>query len=159
MSERSANYPVLLISLAINLLFIGALTGEWLSGARRPPPPMEWATTDLDETTRAGIRRILEEKRPIAQSLRYELRSIDQRLMDVIRAPELDSATLSKTLSDLREANTEYQVLLHTSLATILPELTPPQRAAVLHRLLKSAPPGRRPHARPPVGDRPPAKR
>ena len=56
MSEGSVSYPVLLFSLAINLLLIGAIAGEWVSGARRPPPPMQWAINDLDEATRARVR-------------------------------------------------------------------------------------------------------
>ena len=80
MSERSVSHPVLLFSLAINLLLIGALAGEWVSGARRPPPPMQWATSDLDEATRARVRQILEEQRPAARTLRHDLRAIDQQL-------------------------------------------------------------------------------
>ncbi|MBA4693836.1 MAG: periplasmic heavy metal sensor [Congregibacter sp.] len=157
MSKRSVSYPMLLISVAINLLLVGALTGEWVSGSRRPPPPMAWATADLDQATRAAIRQILEEQRPIAQSLRQELRIVDQRLMNMVRASDLDADALNGVLSDLRETNAEYQLLLHTSAANVLPLLSPPQRAAVVQRLLRGSPPGRRPHKRPPGNDRPPA--
>ena len=145
MSERSVSYPVLLLSLAINLLLIGSLAGDWVSGAQRPPPPMQWATTDLDETTRARVRQILEEQRPAAQTLRHDLRAIDQQLMAVIRASTLDPEALNKTLSDLRRTNGEYQALLHASLESVLPTLTPPQRVDVVRRLLRghSGPPHR----------------
>ena len=145
MSERSVSYPVLLFSLAINLLLIGAIAGEWVSGARRPPPPMQWATNDLDEATRARVRQILEEQRPAAQTLRHDLSAIDQRLMAVIRASTLDSEALNETLSDLRRTNGEYQALLHASLESVLPTLTPPQRVDVVRRLLRghSGPPHR----------------
>ena len=145
MSERSVSYPVLLFSLAINLLLIGAIAGEWVSGARRPPPPMQWATNDLDEATLARVRQILEEQRPAAQTLRHDLRAIDQRLMTVIRASTLDPEALNATLSDLRRTNGEYQALLHGSLESVLPTLTPPQRADVVRRLLRdhSGPPRR----------------
>ena len=145
MSERSVSYPVLLLSVAINLLLIGAMAGEWVSGARRPPPPMQWATNDLDEATRARVRQILEEQRPAAQTLRHDLRAIDQRLMAVIRASTLDSEALNATLSDLHRTNGEYQALLHASLESVLPTLTPPQRVDVVRRLLRghSGPPHR----------------
>ena len=145
MSERSVSYPVLLFSLAFNLLLIGAIAGEWVSGARRPPPPMQWATNDLDEATRARVRQILEEQRPAAQTLRHDLRAIDQRLMAVIRTSTLDPEALNATLSDLRRTNGEYQALLHASLESVLPTLTPPQRADVVRRLLRghSGPPHR----------------
>lgn len=138
MIDRNTSYKVLLISLAVNLLFIGALLGEWVSGARRPPPPMQWATADLDEATRAGLRKILEEQRPLAQALRHDLRGIDQRLMTLISASALDSEALNGTLSDLLRTNGEYQALLHTSLESALPTLAPPQRVAVVRRLLHS---------------------
>ena len=145
MSERSVSYPVLLLSVAINLLLIGAMAGEWVSGARRPPPPMQWATNDLDEATRARVRQILEEQRPAAQTLRHDLRAIDQRLMAVIRASTLDPEALNATLSDLHRTNGEYQALLHASLESVLPTLTPPQRVDVVRRLLRghSGPPHR----------------
>jgi uncharacterized membrane protein len=145
MSERSVSYLVLLCSVAINLLLIGAIAGEWVSGARRPPPPMQWAANDLDEATRARVRQILEEQRPAAQTLRHDLRAIDQRLMALIRASTLDPEALNATLSDLRRTNGEYQALLHASLESVLPTLTPPQRADVVRRLLRghSGPPHR----------------
>ena len=67
MIDPNSSHKTLLISLAINLLLIGAIAGEWVSGARRPPPPMQWAANDLDEATRARVRQILEEQRPAAQ--------------------------------------------------------------------------------------------
>jgi len=145
MSERSVRFPVLFLSVAINLLLVGAIAGEWVSGARRPPPPMQWATTDLDEATRASVRQILEEQRPAAQTLRHDLRLIDQRLMAVIRASTLDPEALNETLSDLRRTNGEYQALLHASLESVLATLTPTQRVAVVRRLLRghSGPPHR----------------
>ena len=145
MSERSVSYLVLLCSVAINLLLIGAIAGEWVSGVRRPPPPMQWAANDLDEATRARVRQILEEQRPAAQTLRHDLRAIDQRLMAVIRASTLDPEALNATLSDLRRTNGEYQTLLHASLESVLPTLTPPQRVDVVRRLLRghSGPPHR----------------
>jgi len=145
MSERSVSHPVLLFSLAINLLLIGALAGEWVSGARRPPPPMQWATSDLDEATRARVRQILEEQRHAARRLRHDLGAIDQRLMTAIRASTLDAGALNETLSDLRRANGEYQALLHASLESVLPTLTPPQRVDVVRRVLRghSGPPHR----------------
>ena len=157
MSERSVSHPVLLFSLAINLLLIGALAGEWASGARRPPPPMQWATNDLDEATRARVRQILEEQRPAAQTLRHDLRAIDQRLMAAIRASDLDREALNETLSDLRRTNGEYQALLHASLESVLPTLTPPQRVDVVRRLLRghSGPP----HRHKPGPGRPPKPR
>ena len=157
MSERSVSHPLLLFSLAINLLLIGALAGEWASGARRPPPPMQWATNDLDEATRARVRQILEEQRPAAQTLRHDIRAIDQRLMAVIRASNLDPEALNATLSDLRRTNGEYQALLHASLESVLPTLTPPQRVDVVRRLLRghSGPP----HRHKPGPGRPPKPR
>ena len=157
MSERSVSYLVLLCSVAINLLLIGAIAGEWVSGARRPPPPMQWAANDLDEATRARVRQILEEQRPAAQTLRHDLRAIDQRLMAVIRASTLDPEALNATLSDLRRTNGEYQALLHGSLESVLPTLTPPQRVDVVRRLLRghSGPP----HRHKPGPGRPPKPR
>ena len=70
---------------------------------------MQWATNDLDEATRARVRQILEEQRPAAQTLRHDLRAIDQRLMTVIRASTLDPEALNATLSDLRRTNGEIR--------------------------------------------------
>lgn len=135
----------LIASVAINLVFIGALLGDWFSHARRTPPPMHWATGRLDEPSRAAVKTVLDQQKPVVRALRQEMRAIDKTLMEIVRSPTLSTAELERILTVRQAKQSEYQSLLQTSLESILPALTPPQRLAVLRRMLmESKPP--RPH-------------
>jgi uncharacterized membrane protein len=133
----------LIASVAINLIFIGALLGDWFSHARRNPPPMHWATGELDEPSRAAVKRILDQKKPVVRALRQEMRAIDKALMEIVRSPTLDATELERILTVRQSKQMEYQSLLQTSLESILPALTPPQRLAVLRRMLMESKPPR----------------
>lgn len=136
----------LIASLAINLIFIGALLGDWFSHARRNPPPMHWATGELDEPSRAAVKRILDQQKPVVRVLRQETRTIDKALMEIVQSPTLDSKELERILLARQAKQMEYQSVLQTSLEAILPALTPPQRVAVLRRMLMESKPRRPPH-------------
>jgi len=136
MNNRVPTNKWLFASVAINLLFIGALLGEWVNQSRRAPPPMHWATGELDESIRSSIKKMLMQQAPAARSLRRDMKAIDKRLMTVVRAEDVDTAELKAILSDRQEKQAEYQALLQASIESILPVLTPPQREAVIRRML-----------------------
>ena len=136
MNNRVTTNKWLFASVAINLLFVGALLGEWVNQTRRAPPPMHWATGELDESTRSSIRAMLMQQAPAARALRRDIKVIDQRLMAVVRAEDIDTAELTAILSDRQSKQAQYQSLLQASMESILPALTPPQREAVLRRML-----------------------
>ena len=136
----------LIASVAINLIFIGALLGDWFGHARRNPPPMHWATGELDAQSRSAVKKILDQQKPMVRALRQEMRAIDKTLMEIVRSPTLDTAELEQILSARQAKQMEYQSVLQNSLESILPTLTPPQRVAVLRRMLMESKPARRPH-------------
>ena len=136
----------LITSVAINLIFFGALLGDWFSHARRNPPPMHWATGELDASSRAAVKAILDQQKPVVRALRQEMRAIDRALMEIVRSPTLDPEELERILSVRQAKQLEYQSLLQTSLESILPALTPPQRVAVMRRMLMESKPPRPPH-------------
>jgi len=80
------------------------------------------------------------------RALRQEMRAIDKTLMEIVRSPTLDTAELEQILSARQAKQMEYQSVLQNSLESILPTLTPPQRMAVLRRMLMESKPARRPH-------------
>lgn len=136
----------LIASVAINLIFIGALLGDWFSHARRNPPPMHWATGELDEPSRAAVKTILDQQKPVVRAFRQEMRAIDKALMQIVRSPTLDPKELERILSARQAKQMEYQSVLQTSLESILPALTPPQRVTVMRRMLMESKPQRPPH-------------
>jgi len=166
MIKNRLGNTALMASLAVNLMVIGALAGDWVRQSWRPPPPMHWATDGMDEGARARVREILEQYRPMAESLRHDLRAIDQDINAVIRVADLSSDDLNRVLTQRRLKREEYQRLLQTSLESLLPTLTPREREAILQRILigsASMPPrrgGRRPgHPEGPMKHPPPAFR
>ena len=136
MNSSAGTGKWLIASVAINLIFIGALMGDWVSHSRRSPPPMHWATGELDASSRSAVKTILDQQKPVARALRQDMRAIDKALMQVIRAPNIEKNELERVLSAREAKQAEYQVLLQSSLKSILPVLTPPQREAVLRRML-----------------------
>jgi hypothetical protein len=76
------------------------------------------------------------------------MRAIDKALMQVIRAPNIEKNELERVLSAREAKQAEYQVLLQSSLQSILPALTPPQREAVLRRMLIASNPRHPAHPR-----------
>ena len=166
MIKNRLGNTALMASLAVNLMVIGALAGDWVRQSWRPLPPMHWATDGMDEGARARVREILEQYRPMAESLRHDLRAIDQDINAVIRVADLSSDDLNRVLTQRRLKQEEYQRLLQTSLESLLPTLTPREREAILQRILigsASMPPrlgGRRPgHPEGPMKHPPPAFR
>ena len=123
-------------SVAVNLIFIGALLGDWVNQSRPAPPPMHWATGELDEATRSTIKMMLEERRSAARALRNDMKAVDQALMVVVRADDIDMGELKQALSARRAKQAEYQALLQASIESILPALTPLQREVVVQRML-----------------------
>lgn len=136
MNNRATTNKWLFASVAINLLFVGALLGEWVNKTRRAPPPMHWAMGELDESTRSSMRTMLMQQAPAARALRRDIKVIDQRLMAVVRAEDIDTAELTAILSDRQAKQAEYQALLQASIESILPALTPQQREVVIRRML-----------------------
>jgi uncharacterized membrane protein len=141
---------LLAASLAINLMLLGAMAGQWLQQSDAQKPPMEWATRDLSDRARRITLEALNQNGPQARAIRRELRKIDRQLIEIIRAEDLDELALKDALKARQEKNEAYQTLLTASLEAVLPPLQPIERERVLKRMLRGSAVTRPPHPKPP---------
>ena len=65
-----------------------------------------------------------------------ETESLTPEHIWVICAEDVDTAELTAILSDRQAKQAQYQALLQASIESIFPALTPPQREAVIRRML-----------------------
>ena len=141
---------LLAASLAINLMFFGAMAGQWLQQSDAQKPPMAWAARDLSDDARRVTMAALNQNGPQARAIRRELREIDSQLIDIIRAEDLDELALKDALKARQEKNEAYQSLLTASMEAVLPPLTPIERERVLKRMLRGSAIMHPPHPKPP---------
>ena len=173
MAKRHWIAGVLVVSLALNLLGVGALAARWAMGG--PQAPMAWAMRDMDSATRERVGEALRGRMEEVAPVRREFRQSQVELKRVVSSDPLDEAALSQALITLRDVSQRYQLQLHTIALDILPQLSSKQRRRAVHALLQAGPGrvgrhDRKPNQsegerhRPPqnskqgVDDRPPAK-
>ena len=135
MTTQTNNHKLLLIalisSLAINLLFIGAIVGRVLNGPPAGPFPnhLGWIVRDLDPAVRQTLAPELQahaqKVRPVRQEMRLAQRAFHQALL----ADPLDDVALATALNDLEQTSSTYQALMHSEMLNIFRKLNPDERA------------------------------
>ena len=156
MAKRHWIAGVLVVSLALNLLGVGALAARWAKGGH--PGPMAWAMRDMDSDTRERVGEALRGGMQEVAPVRREFRQSQMELKRVVSSDPLDEAALSQALITLRDVSRRYQLQLHTIALDILPQLSSKQRRRAIHALLQAGPGGAGRHDRKrnhPEGERP----
>jgi uncharacterized membrane protein len=147
---------LLVISLTVNLLFIGVVLGRISSGAplARPfPPHLGWVLRSVDQDTRQSLEPQLREHARHSRPMRKKLRESQQAVNELLLQDPLDHAALASRLDELRKYSSEAQKEMHTSLIAVMAELDPEQRSHVmnfLNRNWRDEMRGRRRDHRPP---------
>ncbi len=135
----------MVFSVALNLLFIGAMIGRFMHGA--PPRPMSshlgWVLRDLDEEARAKIRPVLEDQAKTIKPLRREMWKAQKEFRKLLVAESFDEAALEKSLKHLRHTSEEYQSGMHHQMLMVLKDLEPEQRHRISRFLMRPRPEGR----------------
>jgi uncharacterized membrane protein len=138
MAKRHWIAGVLVVSLALNLLGVGALAARWAMGS--PPGPMAWAMRDMDSATRERVGEALRGRMKEVAPVRQEFRQSQVELKRVVSSDPLDEVALSQALITLRDVSQRYQLQLHTIALDILPQLSSKQRRRAVHALLQAGP-------------------
>lgn len=128
---------VLISSLAINLLFIGAIVGRALMGPSTGPLPrhLDWIVRDLDLEARRALEPELLAHAKNLRPVRRALRRAQHALRQAMIAEPLDPLALTAALKNLEQATATYQALVHEEMARILIKLEPEQRARAVNYL------------------------
>lgn len=146
---------VLLVSLAINLLLAGVVLGRWTFADAARPPPMAWATREMDPEAQAQLRPLLRRTLARTQALRDQLRGVTRDIEQLISAEPMDQQAMERALTRLRRVSSAYQEAMHDAILQALPQLSIEQREQLLARLLRSERPPRPPHHKPPPKEPP----
>jgi len=140
---------ILLISLAVNLFLMGMLSSRiFRPGPERPPASesvnLQWLTGDLASGQRQALLPELQTMnqalRPARLQLIREQRNVSRELM----AETMDKAATVAALADLRQANENYQQVMHEQLADVLVQMPAEQRRRVMQFMTERRPPLRR---------------
>ena len=135
----------LVFSVALNLLFVGALVGRFMHGA--PGRPMSshlgWVLRDLDEEARDKIRPVLENQAETIRPLRREMWQAQKEFRNLLVEESFDEGALEESLSHLRHASEQYQSGMHHQMLMVLKDLEPEQRRRVARFLMRPRPEGR----------------
>lgn len=127
----------LLISLALNLLFIGAISYRYISPQReriaRPlPPNIGWIVRDLEQQRHSELQAIMQKSAKEISPIRREMLAAQRRVNELMSAQPYDMNALNDAFAELREASIRYQTLSHKKTATILGELSEQERQVAL---------------------------
>lgn len=126
-------------SLALNLVLIGVVSGQWWSQSRSAPAPLAWVMGDgLAEET-ASVLPSLRERRAVSRQARQAIRANLARLRDVLHDHPIDQDALQEALADLRQARTDHEALIHDMVLNALATMDEPQRRAFLDRLFRDS--------------------
>lgn len=128
----------LVISLTINLLFIGAIVGRISSGVplSRPfPPHLGWMLRNVDPETRESLEPQLRKLARNSMPMRRQLRESQQAVNKLLLQDPLDQVALASSMGELRRYSTESQQQMHTTLIAIMSQLDLDQRKQVMNFL------------------------
>ncbi|MCB1647499.1 MAG: periplasmic heavy metal sensor [Pseudomonadales bacterium] len=146
---------VLVISVTLNLLFVGAVIGRMMSHPpeHRLPPHLGWMMRGIDETRQAGLKDQLQSYGEAIRPLRNNMRDAVDDFRRIISDPDSQEADMAAALSRMRSANNDYQTRMHDMMLEILVQLAPDQRERVARFLVREH---RRPDRERQHDDRPP---
>lgn len=142
---------LLVLSLAMNLIFIGVVAGMFVFGHAKGPSqrfdltagPM---TRAMDNEHRAALRQALHDSGVFRREDRARLRADAASLLDVIRAETFDSTVFRATLDRRRARLNQGQMAVLDALTQQVSEMSAAERGEFADRLeeqLRRQPPSR----------------
>lgn len=121
---------VVVISLSVNLFFIGAVIARVLNTRDSPVAPisMRWVMRDMEPQAREQLSPLIraqnEQMRPVRMQMFLAQREVNQ----LLAADPVDETAILEAFARLREANLLFQQMSHEQLTSIFSQLTPEQR-------------------------------
>jgi uncharacterized membrane protein len=146
---------VLFISLALNLLLVGAAAGAWVAGVRpereanrsavveRMPGPRSFLRA-LPPETRATMRRELADSWGESREARQAAIQARRDAFDAASTEPYDAARVRAAFERLRAADQAAIAVFHDNVVEAFGTLTPEQRREALEALRRATPASRR---------------
>ncbi|HAT28151.1 MAG TPA: hypothetical protein DCS89_14130 [Gammaproteobacteria bacterium] len=134
----------LLVSVAVNLFFIGAIgyrAYRFQEFSGRPfPPNVGWIVRDLSEERRTELASFRERSAEEIGPMRGQMFAAQRQVNQLMAAPEFDSAAINRAFAELRDVNLRYQALSHEQSIALLNALTTQERQMALEFLNRRGP-------------------
>ncbi|MBT3530232.1 MAG: periplasmic heavy metal sensor [Gammaproteobacteria bacterium] len=136
---------VLIVSLAINLVFIGGIAFRYsnmdrLESSRPLPPNVGWIVRDLSDVRREELDPLLRQSFEEVRPLRMEMVAAQREVNQLMSARPFDAAGLTQAFRTLREVNVRYQAMSHEQTGTILDELSEEERQMAMEFVERRGP-------------------
>lgn len=135
----------LLLSISINLFFVGGITyrvanfdGE--RSGRPLPPNVGWVVRDLEASRRGELEPQLRQSFEAIDPIRREMMSTQRQVNELMSAQPFDANALNAAFASLREASIRYQALSHQQTSEILGLLSEEERQAALEFVQRRGP-------------------
>jgi uncharacterized membrane protein len=132
MSKSKIILITLLVSLALNLFFVGGILFRVSNfkefGPRPMPPNVSWIVRDLSEPRQIELAPLMTKNRSDANIIRRQMFEAQRRVNEQMARPDYDTKALEKAFVELRSIGLQYQKLSHQQMLAILSELTAEER-------------------------------
>jgi uncharacterized membrane protein len=132
-------WVVLIFSLALNLLFVGLVAGNWwMHGGPRNARyhvltgAVEKLMQDLPDAKRKQAAELLEQHRQNVSTLRQQLRDTRKSAKDAVLTEPYDEEKVAAALSRFREIRTGQHQSMHTMMLGLMKNLSLEERKQLL---------------------------
>ena len=132
MNKRVLLTTLLVISMGLNLLFVGVVVGRYLLGMSPDRAHFEWMTQEVSEDTRRRLRTAVREHMQESLPARIKLRKAQHQLRSAVTSNEYVEADVVARLAEVRRASVDLQESMHEQMVKNFRELSPEERSHVL---------------------------
>lgn len=138
---------LLIISLALNLIFIGLFAGMAIKRFNKPAPrSLPPGALNISKEDRAFTRSFFETAFENSKAARTARNDTQRAANEAVTSAPLDIERVAALLADLGQSEAELRNQLHQDLLESLSDMSQSQRAAVANQLFRrrGRPPGQR---------------
>lgn len=135
-------WPVLIVSLALNLLFVGLMAGSWWRhggphGSRNEVfvTAIEQLMKDLPQAKQDRATQLIEEYREAMKSFRDDSKAARDGAKDAVLTEPYDEEKVTRALSRFREIRNGQHEARHAMILGLLKELSLKEREQLLENI------------------------
>ena len=131
--------PVLVVSLALNLLFVGLIAGSWwrhgpsASRDRIITGAVERLMQDLPEDKRSHAAQLLKQHRESVRPVREQLRDARAAAKEAVHADPYTEVKIQAALARFRDIRTSQHESMHAMVMDLMKQLTLEERKELLN--------------------------
>lgn len=137
MNKKILLVTLLVISIGLNLVFIGVVVGRHLFDVPPGRAHFEWMTQEVSEETRSKLRSSMREHMQQSRPVRRELREAQDQLRTAITTDEYVEADVVAGLAEVRRVSAVLQESMHEQMVENLRHLAPEERSQVLGVMMR----------------------